>query len=116
MKKLPRKSRRPEDIIQRKIIKKLRYEGWFVKPTHGNIYVWGFPDLYCTHSSYGIRWVEVKLPEMVGSEFTQAQLEEFPKFCANGSGIWILTGDSEDEYERLFKPYNWHLYLALWKG
>lgn len=91
----------------------LRYKGWFVKSTHGNIYQSGFPDLFCSHSDYGHRWVEVKLPDMKGSKFTSAQLKEFPKFCANGSGVWILTADTEDEYEKLFKQYNWFSYLAF---
>lgn len=103
----------PEGILQEKIKKMLRYKGWFVKPTHGNIYQSGFPDLFASHSDYGHRWIEVKLPDMKGSRFTSAQLKEFPKFCAHGSGVWILTGDSEEEYDKLFKPYNWFSYLAF---
>lgn len=87
----------------------LRYKGWFVKITHGNMYSVGWPDLFASHSRYGPRWIEVKLPK--GSQLTAAQLEDFPKFCANGSGVWILNAATDDEYKKLFKEPNWYLYL-----
>ena len=93
----------------------LRSLGWFVKSTHGNAYTDGWPDIYATHSRYGIRWIEVKLPHMKGSKFTAAQLEDFPKLCANGSGVWVLTGATHEEYEKLFKKYNWWKYLDAMK-
>jgi len=83
--------------------------------THGNMYQAGFPDLFACHSSFGQRWIEVKLPEMKGSRFTPAQLESFPKICAHGSGVWILTGDSEHEYDKLSKPANFWQYTSIWK-
>lgn len=101
---------RPEHKIQKEITNMLVLRGWLVKPTHGDQYQSGFPDLYCTHSRYGSRWVEVKLPGMKGSRFTSAQMEWFPKFCANGSGVWILTGATETEYQKLFKNFNWWEY------
>lgn len=107
----------PEHKLQLKIIAMLRNYGWFVKPTHGNMFQSGFPDLFACHSGWGglTRWIEVKLPEMKGSRFTGAQLEDFPKFCANGSGVWILTDATEAEYKKLFKPPNWFQYLPVWK-
>ena len=99
----------PEYYIQQKIIAKLRMLGWFVKSTHGNMFQSGFPDLFCCHTRYGQRWVEVKNPEAYS--FTPAQLEDFPKFCANGSGIWVLTSDSDVEINKLFKSPNWIFYL-----
>jgi len=110
-KKAERHNKGPEAVIQEKIIKLLRFKEWFVKETHGNMYQSGFPDLFATHIRYGHRWIEVKLPGMKGSKFTPAQLETFPKLCANGSGVWIMTGNSEDQYARLFKTYNWFTYL-----
>lgn len=107
-----KKKHGPEWFIQRDVIKMLRFRGWFVKPTHGNAFQSGFPDLFCTHSTYGIRWIEVKLPDMKGSKFTPAQLEEFPKFVANGAGIWVLTAATEGEYAKLFKSPNWYTYLS----
>jgi hypothetical protein len=110
-----RKSKRPESRIQDMIILMLRGKGWFVKPTHGNMFQSGFPDLFCTHTRYGQRWIEVKLPDMKGSHFTGAQLEDFPKLCANGSGVWILTAATELEYQKLFARPNWYQYLEAFR-
>ena len=103
----------PEAKIQASIIKMLELKGWFVKVTHGNMYQSGFPDLFATHKMYGARWIEVKKPEMKGSVFTTAQLNDFPRFCKNGSGIWILTSATESEYKKLFKKPNWSYYIHL---
>ena len=93
----------------------LRIKGWFVKPTHGNMYQSGFPDLFACHSRYGQRWIEVKLPGFKGSKFTGAQLNDFAKLCANGSGVWILTAATEEEYQKLFSRSNWWTYLSVMK-
>lgn len=111
----PKKKRGPEAKIQNAIINMLRYKGWLVMQTHGNMYQHGFPDLFCCHTRYGQRWVEVKLPGMKGSKFTPAQLEYFPKICANGSGVWILTANTDSEYDKLFKRPNWYLYTGVMK-
>lgn len=103
----------PERIIQDKLILYLRARCWFVEETHGNAYQNGFPDLFCTHASYGQRWIEVKNPEKYA--FTAAQLLKFPQFVANGSGIWILTAANESEYAKLFKKCNWYQYLSIMK-
>lgn len=79
--------------------------------THGSAYQAGFPDMYVTHKVYSARWVEVKLPEMKGSRYTPAQLITFPRLCAHGAGVWVLTAASEKEYAKLFKAYNWSMYL-----
>lgn len=99
----------PEAIIQEKIIKALTLRGWFIMVSHGNLFQKGFPDLYATHKAYGGRWIEVKNKEAY--EFTNAQLEFFPKLVANGTPIWILVNDSDDELKKLFKPGNWWTYL-----
>lgn len=80
-----------------------------MKSTHGNIYSWGFPDLYAAHLRYGPRWIEVKNPKRY--QFTAAQMDTFPKMTEHGVGIWILTGATEDEYRKLFGPPNWESYL-----
>jgi hypothetical protein len=108
--------KKPETLLQEQIIKQLRYKGWFVKSTHGNMYQSGFPDLYCTHRVYGHRWVEVKMPTRTGDVFTPAQHEIFPLLCANGAGVWVLVADTEQEYEKLFKRFNWYLYLEAFKS
>jgi Holliday junction resolvase len=106
---------KPEHKIQTKIIQMLLMNGWYVVRMPGSTILSGIPDLYATHSKYGARWIEVKRPKMEGSKFTSAQLERFPVMCKNGSGIWILTGNSEDEYKKLFKAYNWWKYLNTFK-
>jgi hypothetical protein len=98
-----------ESQIQQRICAKLRSLGWFVKETHGSMFQTGFPDLFACHSRYGQRWIEVKRPK--GYKFTPAQLEDFPKICANGSGVWILTDETDESIETLFKKPNWQKYL-----
>lgn len=113
----PRKhgDQRPEAKIQKALIKYLRNLGWFVKATHGNAYTDGWPDLFACHRTYGSRWIEVKLPEMKGSKYTKAQVRDFPYFCENGSGVWVLTGATDEEYQKLFEPPNWWKYLSVFK-
>ena len=112
MKQFKSKTRtKPEQKIQESIIAKLTLLGWYVKSTHGNIYQFGFPDLYATHTRYGARWIECKNP--LAYSFTPAQLDTFPKLVANGSGVWILISDSDDEIKKLFGPCNWYHYLSI---
>lgn len=85
---------------------------WHVIITHGNLYQHGLPDLYAMHRAYGTRWIETKNPGKFS--FTKAQLESFPMFTAKGVGIWIVTAATEDEYMKLFRPANWHLFLPIW--
>jgi hypothetical protein len=106
-----RRKGRPEDKIRDAIRDFLEQKKWYVKIMHGSMYQSGFPDLFTCHARYGIRLIEVKLPDMKGSHFTAAQMEEFPKLSLNGAGIWILTAATEHEYEKLFKPYNWSVYM-----
>lgn len=100
----------PERKIQNDVIDFLKIRDWFVMETHGNMYQRGFPDLFACHPRYGQRWVEVKNPEKYS--FTPAQLECFPRIC-QGSGVWILVGATETEYNKLFKAPNWSYYLHL---
>ena len=104
----------PEAIIQAAICRLLRSHSWFVKETHGNMYQHGFPDLFACHPSYRQRWIEVKNPKAFS--FTPAQLRDFPLFCANGSGIWIMVAATNEEYDKLFKPFNWWQYTGVWKS
>lgn len=112
LKQRPKKG--PEAKIQEAIIKMLRGREWLVKPTHGSMFQYGFPDLYACHHRYGPRWIEVKNPKSY--KFTPAQLEEFPRFSAAKAHIWILVGATEEEYQKLFKPENWFTYLSLWRN
>jgi hypothetical protein len=106
---------RRESKIQKAIKEYLVERAWFVKDTHGNMYQSGFPDLYCCHKMYGPRWIECKLPNMVGSHFTAAQLITFPKMTLHGSGVWVLTAATDYEYKKLFEQPNWHQYLDVWR-
>lgn len=101
----------PEGKIQEEVEDMLRRYGWFVKRTHGNMFSVGWPDDYATHSMYGPRWIEIKNPDSYC--FTPAQLDVFPKLCANGAGVWILTAATLDEYNKLMKKYNWEHYKLL---
>lgn len=103
----------PESKIQNKIITMLLRKGWYVVRIPGSKMLSGMPDLYATHSRYRSRLIEVKLPLMKGSRFTPAQLDRFPKLAANGSGVWVLTGDSDAEYAKLFRRQNWALVMGL---
>jgi hypothetical protein len=105
--------KRPESIIQSKIMNKLRIHGWFCKTTHGNIWQCGFPDIFACNIRYGTRWIEIKQEK--GFTFTEAQLHDFPILSNNGSPIWILTSDSDWEYNKLFGPANWYFFLNTMK-
>ncbi len=114
MRPLKQRSKRgPEAKIQDAIKDFLRIREWHVMPTHGNECQRGFPDLYCTHSRYKQRWIEVKNP--LKYKFTAAQLEHFPIISAGSSGIWILTAATEYEYRKLFGSANWYTFLEAMK-
>lgn len=112
---IPRRTRRsgPEAAIQLKLMAKLKSLDWLCIATHGNEFQMGFPDLYCAHSRYATRWIEVKNP--LKYEFTKAQREVFPAMSSKGVGIWILTSDSDEEIRKLFLPANWYQYLSIMK-
>lgn len=77
---------------------------------HGNMYQSGIPDLYCFKKQYGERWIDVKVEGRYS--FTKAQRIKWPKWRDAGIGIWILTGTTQVDYDRLFAPPNWQDY---WK-
>lgn len=111
----PRKppAKGPEAKIKEDIIAMLKLENWFTIITHGNLYQHGLPDIYATHSEYGPRWIEVKVKDHY--KFTRAQIDTFPKMCANGSGVWILVEATHAEYMKLFRDPNWWQYLSVMK-
>ncbi len=102
------KREQPEKKIERAIMTMLKDRDWFVMKMHGNAFQKGVPDLYACHYRYGARWIEVKLPHMIGSQFTTHQLEVFPRMEAAGAKVWILTGANEHEYDKLKGPSNFH--------
>jgi hypothetical protein len=113
--KQPKIKNGPEWQIQQAIMKKLFSLGWHVEHLHASVYLTGLPDLFATRmcaNKVGIqRFIEVKDPKRRGNIFTPAQLKKFPILCKNGSPVWVLTSDSDDEIAKLFKPYNWYVYL-----
>lgn len=86
---------------------------WFVKELHGNVYQNGFPDLFAAHAKSGTRWIEVKLP--TGSRLEQSQRDTFGEFTKRNIGVWILTDDSDWEFNKLFGPSNWTSFLEIMK-
>jgi hypothetical protein len=109
MKKL-RSKHGPEWAIQRDLMRFLRERGWLVERTHGNLFQQGFPDLYVSHKEFGQRWIDVKNP--VSYRYTKAQCQKWPIWHSFGIGIWIITGATEEEYDKLFSTPNWKDY---WK-
>lgn len=102
---------RPEHKIQIALIDFLQNREWLVEATHGNAYQKGFPDLYAAHVRHGQRWIDCKVEGKYS--FTKAQILKWPQFEAKGIGIWILTGATEEQYDRLFRPPNMRDY---WKA
>lgn len=102
-----------EEKIQRQIVKMLEARGWYVVRIVGGQLQNGLPDLYATHPRYGGRWIEVKRKLMIGSRWTSAQLHRFPLLMKHGTGIWILTGSQDRDYELLFKAPNLNCYMEL---
>jgi hypothetical protein len=104
----------PEAKIHAALESYLREREWYVKSTHGNQFQFGFPDIYSSHEKFGIKWIEVKNP--LHFSFTPAQIREFPKMSAAGTGIWILCAATEEEYRRLFKPANWMEWFVCYQS
>lgn len=100
----------PEAIIQENFIKYLKARGWNVERVVGNLLQSGFPDIYIMHPRYGQRWIDLKNKK--DYEFTSAQKWKWPIWEAHGTGIWIITGWTDEEYNKLFGPPNWRDY---WK-
>lgn len=107
------KGLRPEAIIQNKIVRALRYDGWFVKVTFGNAYQTGFADLFAAHPRYGCRWIEVKT---LKGRLEASQIENFTKLSEKRIGVWVLTSDCSSELRKLMIPGgNWFHYLDIMK-
>lgn len=98
--------RGPEAVIQNALIRELKRLDWFVVETYGSMYQAGFPDLFAVHKEYGSRWIECKNPKRW--HFTPAQIKLFPRFAAEGVGIYILMGV---DINKLFQPANLREYL-----
>jgi hypothetical protein len=103
------KGNRPEDLIVTQLKSFLKTRDWLVKKTHGNEYQSGFPDLFCYHKRYGLRWIEVKVSKT--GHLQGSQIEFFRELAAVGCGVWILTAANDAQYQLLFKEPNWIWFL-----
>jgi len=92
------------------LIAYLKARGWHVERMIGNAFQLGIPDLFTAHPKWGQRWIDCKQPKQYS--FTKAQKRKWPVWESFGIGIWILTAATQEEYDKLFKPPNWHDY---WK-
>lgn len=99
----------PEGAIQDSVMSRLEAQDWYCVETYGSAYQSGLPDIFACHAKYGQRWIEFKNP--AGYKFTPAQTDVFPRFAAEGVGIWILDGDEDHQVARIHGPANWHCYL-----
>lgn len=79
----------------------------------GNALQSGVPDYLAMHLRHGMRWIDFKNP--ANYEFTDAQIQEWPVWEKNGTGIWIITAATQEQYDLLFTRWpkgNWRDY---WK-
>lgn len=100
----------PEAIIQKKFIEHVKRKGWHVERMIGNALQKGIPDIYIIHPEHGYRWIDLKNPK--GYEFTIAQRIKWPIWEKFGMDIYIITGWTDEEYDKLFGEANWRQY---WK-
>jgi len=100
----------PEAIIQRNFIRYLKDRDWGVERMIGNALQKGIPDIYVMHPEHGQRWIDLKNPH--DYEFTKAQIIKWPEWEKKGTGIWIITGWADEDYDKLFASPNWRDY---WK-
>jgi len=104
-------ARGPEAKIQSRVIVYLRDRGWMVERMIGNALQKGIPDLYVFHPQFGARWIDIKNPGRYN--FTNAQKQKWPIWTQHGCGIWIITNDDKEQYDKLFAAPNW---LDYWKN
>lgn len=95
----------PEKQIENAVRLFLSDRGWLVEKTHSTAYSSGWPDLYLFHREHGHRWVDIKVPAR--NQLTKAQCQKWPVWEAAGIDVHIITGATETEYAKLFRPANW---------
>jgi len=103
----------PESAIQERIITYLKRRGWHVEKMHGNAFQKGIPDLYCWNPHLGDeeglhRWVDVKVEGQ--HQYTKSQCQKWPLWESIGLGVWIMMGDTDEWYAKLFGPANFRDY------
>ena len=83
-------------------------KGWMVRKTHGSKFSSDWPDLFCAHPEYGIRWIETK-SFRENHKLSSGQVQEFIKWAKYGVGVWVLRGPQD--YPLLFEPSNWRFFM-----
>jgi len=103
----PRAKRRPEDVLvddlRRVLLEELEFT--LAEKTHGNLYQYGWPDLWCYHPTWYVDgpvddwsgvyrpsgrglWLEAKVPP---NKLTLAQYDLFNRWSRAGVSIWVAT-------------------------
>jgi hypothetical protein len=100
-----------ETKIRSRIRSFLEGRGWLVEITHGNRFMYGFPDLFIGHPEFGQRWIDVKVEGAY--QFTKAQRAKWPVWHLHKIGIWIMTDATEEQYKWLFQKPNWQ---SFWRS
>lgn len=103
----------PEWHLQNEHFDWMTDRGWYGKRFIGNALQSGVPDFLWMHERYGQRWVDYKIEG--NYEFTTAQIDEWPKWEAKNTGIWIITACTQEQYDLFFTRLplgNWRDY---WK-
>ena len=103
---------KPEKEGALRLRKEMERHGWHVHRLNvstGNYSTPGFPDFYCTHLRFGVRWIETKIE---GGRLESSQVERFKQFAEHNIGVWILT--DERDYQKLFEQPNW--WQLCWQG
>lgn len=80
--------------------------GWLTVKTTGGRFSSGWPDLFCAHPEYGMKWVETKVP---GGRLRPSQRKMFTKLAKHGVKIWVII--EPDGYYKLFNEPNWWKYV-----
>ena len=107
----PKGGHQTEAVIQRDIVKFLQLRGWLVHVTHMNQMESGWPDLNIIHPRYGVRFVDVKVPNK--GSLTKRQKEYWPTMHTFGAGPYIMTAATEYEYRKLFGKPNYSDYMVI---
>lgn len=80
----------------------MKKAGWWTGKTHGNQFQRDWPDLFCCHKSFGIRWIETK---STTGKLSVGQGNLAAEWARFGVGVWVLR--DERDYEWLFREPNW---------
>jgi hypothetical protein len=78
--------------------------GWMMRKVHGSTYMKGWPDYWCYHPDFGMRWVEMKRPNH--GRLKNTQIKFFGELNKFGCPVTIALG-VEDYLMIVKKENNW---------